>query len=671
MKKILSGRKLFFILISFVLLYSFLSEFSPNIVGAQSVRTAKVEEIVGTVLIQKNGGAKSIRAYSGMILQQGDRISTNAFSSVKIVIQDTKDEITVDEKADLFIAAMNDEFGLKNTKFTIWSGSVWANVTTLVNSKDKFDLETPTSTMNVRGTHLLVGVDPRTGESIFYIASGVGQVRKNGQGAESGTIIYPNQQVTVDQETDDYNGNKNIADLENLISNTSNAIIEAIIASKAAIDQENDEYIGKLREEAQGSNQESIDRVDQNLQNLVGNLIKEAIKQNIVDELAIKKFIEGINAQLDKKLNLDNVKAPELSSEEKAKQEQLRLLEEERKKKQEQEKNRQEDLKKQNADLLNKMLDQLNKQKEQNEKALEEAKKKAEEQFKSKLDADSKNRLEEKQRALELEKQKQEAQAAEAKGKAESPAPNQTVPTPTKPTEEPAPSTVDRNLSNAKGTIPVSSVLYTSVSWKGILDALALPEGTNSEKIVKIDAIHKAVAELVEIPQIPEMNQVEVEFEEYYVRTTWAHVSGAVRYQVYLDDALEREEDELSESYSFANDGLVPGKSYKLEILALDENEEIIAKKVVDFQTKVYEIFIEDSSIVDDTLQISWDGIPSADRYELYINNEPLIDLNETSYILTSIPNDVPLTIVVKAFAEGFDFPIGLGTVILFGGSES
>jgi hypothetical protein len=63
------------------------------------------------------------------------------------------------------------------------------------------------------------------------------------------------------------------------------------------------------------------------------------------DEGAITAFIDKINEQLDKKLDLNNVKPQELSAQEKAKQEQITLLEEERKKKLGAEKLKQEEFK--------------------------------------------------------------------------------------------------------------------------------------------------------------------------------------------------------------------------------------------------------------------------------------------------------------------------------------
>lgn len=385
-------------------------------VYAETVRSAQIEKVTGIVHIQKAGSAKPFRAYEGMILHYGDHIRTEENSSLVFQVTDRGDNITVGEKSQLYISDLRNESGKIKTSFYIWSGSMWVEVSTLANSEDEFEIETPAAFMSVRGTTLLVGVDPETGESKFFIASGQGKVNKKDENEPTnGTTLYPNQGIVLDEDTDadDYEEYTNIADLEDLIANTSSAIIEAIIASKAAMDKENQEYIAELQRQqggTDGTNKEAIDRINQNLDNLVGNIVNNAIKQNKVNEAAIKAFIEQINRQLDKKLDLDNVKAQELSAQEKAKQAQIKKLEEERKKKQEAEKLKQEALKKQNEELQQKLKEQLEKQKLEKQKAAEAAKQKAAEEYAKKLTDDAaKLAFEAKQKAIAAEKARQDA----------------------------------------------------------------------------------------------------------------------------------------------------------------------------------------------------------------------------------------------------------------------
>lgn len=417
-------KKRLSILLSTVLMLSLvLGAITPAF--AKSTREAVVESVLGEVNITKAGGSKSYRAFKGMTLNQGDHIETGVGSNVVLRIVDHDDEVTVDEKSSIYISELSEDTKGKKSKVKMWAGSLWGKVKTLTGTDDEFTVETPTAVMGVRGTNLLIGVDPETGESKFFIASGIGKVSKKGEeNSDSGTTLNPNEQISLDEDTnsDDYDNYRNVADLDDLITNTSNAIIEAIVASKAAIDQENKEYIEKLQaeqKETDGVNQEEIDRINQNLDNLVGNIVKNAISQNKVDEVAIKELINKINEQLDKKLDLDNVKAQELSDAEKAKQAQIKLLEEERKKKQEAEKLKQEELKKQNEELQKKLKEQLEKQKAEKEKATEAAKQKAAEEYAKKLTDDTaKAAFEAKQKAIAAEKAKQDAAAKAAKAAA-------------------------------------------------------------------------------------------------------------------------------------------------------------------------------------------------------------------------------------------------------------
>ncbi len=383
---------------------------------AKSTREAVIETVKGEVNVTKAGGSKSYRAFEGMTLNQGDHIETGAGSKVVLRIKDHDDEITIDEKSSIYISELSEDTKGKKSKVKMWAGSLWGKVKTLVGTDDEFTVETPTAVMGVRGTNLLVGVDPETGESKFYIASGQGNVNKKGEEESgSGVTILPNQEISLDADVDaeDYADYANIADLDDLITNTSDGIIEAIILSKAAIDQENQLYISNLKAEqgaSDGSNQETIDRLTQNLDNLVGNIVKNAINQNKVDEVGIKELIAKVNEQLDKKLDLDNVKAQELSEAEKSKQAQVKLLEEGRKKKQEAEKLKQEELKKQNVELQKKLKEQLEKQRAEKLQAEEAAKKKAVEEYAKKLADDAaKAAFAAKVKAVADEKAKQDA----------------------------------------------------------------------------------------------------------------------------------------------------------------------------------------------------------------------------------------------------------------------
>lgn len=384
---------------------------------AEPMRVAQIEKVTGIVHIQKAGGAKAFRAHEGFILNHGDHIKTEAHSSIELKVSDTKDQLTIDESAQLYFSDLRSEANSNITRFFIWSGSIWAKVSTLVNSQSKYEIETPMAYMSVRGTQLFVSVDPLTGLMSITMGSGVAEVRGNrGSNSDDGTLLFPGQQMILgDDILDALEDYTNIVDLEALINSIGVAIIQSLIANKAAMDAENEEYLSDLQESIQngGIDQETIDRWRQNLDNLLGNIINQAIKQNKIDQNEINELIRRINEQLDKKLDLANVRQLVLSEFEKARQERNKKLEEERKKKEEEAKKKLEELRKKNEELNNILNKQREKQEEERRKAEEaEREKAAEEHAKQLADDVQRAAYEASQKAIAEERAKQEALVA-------------------------------------------------------------------------------------------------------------------------------------------------------------------------------------------------------------------------------------------------------------------
>ena len=397
-------------------------------------REALIEEVKGVVHIRRAGGAKEFRAFAGISLYNGDHIRTAANSSVIIRLLDTGDQITVDNKAWMYISDLRNKSSNKITKLFVWSGSIWVSASTLENSDDKFDITTTTAVMSIRGTTLLVGVDPATGESRFFIASGLGKVSRITNNSDDSTTLNPGQSVILITDFDDENLNdlNNIVYLESLLANTSSVVIEAIIANKKKIDMENEDYMLKLLDNDASRTQEEINRINQNLDNLIGNILNKAIEKNIVSEEEINRLIQSANEASDNKFSLENTKLLVLSDSEKAKQEKFELLEAARKKKQEEAQSKRDELKKQNEELKQKLQAQLEKQKQEKEKAAEAAKQKAEEEFKNKLTSEAaKLAIEARMKAKEEVREMQQAIASKS-----------TNPTPTPPPSIPDPAPV-------------------------------------------------------------------------------------------------------------------------------------------------------------------------------------------------------------------------------------
>jgi hypothetical protein len=308
-------------------------------VSAKTTRLAIISSLSGTVEVQKAGGSKSYQAYAEMSLNQGDHIVTGDNSSVILRTADQGDELTIGSNAEFDVTDLSADGDAKSSRFKIWAGSVWSKVKKLASADDQFQVETPTAVMGVRGTNVLTSVDSETGGTYVAVASGeVGfqpSTSANGNGGEnnggpspgdtgdSGTTIGPSQQATLDPGEDPNNldANKGVIDPNELVGHSDSAIIQSIVSSKDAIDQENQQFISSQQqqlEQGQGgpqggsvviSNQTDLQAIQQNLDNLVGNVVVTAINQG-VDPQGLQDAINNLNSNLPpgaSPLDLNNV----------------------------------------------------------------------------------------------------------------------------------------------------------------------------------------------------------------------------------------------------------------------------------------------------------------------------------------------------------------------------
>lgn len=358
--------------LSFCLVFSLVSAMLIKPVDAKTVRVAVIAALSGDVTIKKGGGSKSYDAYESMSLNQGDTVYTGANSSVKLNLSNGDADVTLGGNAEVNVSDLNTSNGNKKSKLKVWAGSLWVKVKSLAGSDDEFEVETPTAVMGVRGTQFFVTVDPKTGA--IKMAVGAGKVSAttvtNGPDStqtSSITYLYPTQQISLDarDETDDLSLKVDFLDLSDFIKDASPEIIREIILNKAEIDKENDAFIAKKKKEIEDGklvddktslsvkDQAELDKVKQNLDNLIGNIAKKALTENKFDIESLNKVITQANAKIDKqekKLDLNNVKELDKTAgvdaeKEKIKKEMLQKLEAEKLKKQLEEAKKQEELK--------------------------------------------------------------------------------------------------------------------------------------------------------------------------------------------------------------------------------------------------------------------------------------------------------------------------------------
>ncbi|SDC22879.1 FecR family protein [Paenibacillus sp. UNCCL117] len=428
------GRTALSLVLVMALVMGLLSSVLAAPAAAKSVRSAVVTSVTGDVTYTKAGGSRAISVYTDLSLNQGDLITTGSGASVVLSIVDRNDEITIGENAEIYISELTEEGG-KKSKVKSWAGSVWSKVKSLVSSEDEFEVETPTAVMGVRGTHFFVGIDPKTGRSYLTVGSGVVRATttvaagsRDGAGdgqnsaAGSGTAserndvvtVYPSQQIFLDtrDQTGDLKTKVEYVDIEQLVSQASPSVIEAIIRNLSDIREETEKMKERLTEEqgkgAQKPDADSsllylngveLNKVIENFDEFIPNLAKAAIDAKKIDQKLIDQVNENIKDP-EKKLDPSKVKPLDKTAGldpalEKQKQQIMDKLEAERRQKLEAEQKQLLENQQRLAALLAKVEADKKRQEEANKQAAQEAAKKAEEALKAQLNEAARKAFEE------------------------------------------------------------------------------------------------------------------------------------------------------------------------------------------------------------------------------------------------------------------------------------
>ncbi|MFC5405712.1 FecR domain-containing protein [Cohnella soli] len=396
--------------------------------SAATSRVAVIKELTGTVKVKKAGGSKEFTAFKKMSLNEGDilAVGSNGSAVLQFANGTSEDDLmSASANTTLTFSKLSDSKGT-TTKVSMLKGTVWSTVKSIKNKDDEFTLETPTAIMGVRGTNLLASVSSLTGTSQFFIASGFGQILSKPAGdfpAPAPFYIYPGQQITMVPGAIPPNPQDDISimSLENFVKNASQKVIEQFIKSKEAIDKENEEFIKKqqqLLNELGGKppetlnydyhTQADLDRIEQLLFDLVGNLAKQARDMNKFQGNDLQKLIDEVNKTVTNKIDLSKVVDPKLSDAEKLKQ--LEALKKQ-KELEDKAKKEQDALKQKQDELLKKLVEQKEAQEKANKAIEEEKKKKAKEEYEKQLAEVQRKKFEEesKLREQELAQQTQSA----------------------------------------------------------------------------------------------------------------------------------------------------------------------------------------------------------------------------------------------------------------------
>ncbi|MCM3761001.1 FecR domain-containing protein [Alkalihalobacillus oceani] len=408
---------------SFVFFLIFFSVMPPALADGKGERSFIVDSVVGDVFIQKAGGAKEVLVYPGTAFQEGDMLRTEEGSSVTISSKDRDDSLVLTENTELFAETLSERSGVKQTRLRVLAGSVYAEVEPLYESADSFEIVNPAAAIAARGTHFSISIDPVTGLPSAYVYSGVVNTESR-QPAASPIVILPGQQITMyPGASQGASGVVTPLDFDELTGDMNDEILRKLLENKDKIEQENEQFgqeilNGYAAQQWIGMNENGLDpgdinRISQNLENLVGNIIKRALERGTVDKERIEQLIEEINNQgSSSRIDLDDVKPWEDPSGEglKQAQEERERLDQQKREQQERREQQKEEYEERNKELLERMQEKARQQQEANQRAKEEAQNNAINRYLEQLSEAERVRFEEaeRKRAEERERAQQE-----------------------------------------------------------------------------------------------------------------------------------------------------------------------------------------------------------------------------------------------------------------------
>nr|WP_285855346.1 FecR family protein [Paenibacillus cellulositrophicus] len=270
-----------------------------------------------------------------MLLHEGDTLVTESGGAV-LSIQDEGDEITLAPNSEIRIKVLAGGAVQSTTKLELMSGQAYTSVHDLRESRDVFEMDVPGQKLEVKGTQFFVIINPLTG--IPDVAAGAGVVKVSGTNPQSfagkdgsPVTLYPAQQISLTPGVDPSLQTPTSVDISGLVHQASPDIIKAIIQNKAQIDRENQELIEQQKKQLEqgqskpsgssasnGSNDpflvsqlEDLQKIQQNLNALVGNVAKEASSQGKIEKSKLDPLIEQVNRGIDDpngKIDLGNVR---------------------------------------------------------------------------------------------------------------------------------------------------------------------------------------------------------------------------------------------------------------------------------------------------------------------------------------------------------------------------
>ncbi|MFD0714052.1 FecR domain-containing protein [Paenibacillus sp. GCM10027626] len=400
-----------------IILFAAMSLADVRDVFAREKRVAVATAVQGTVQVLKSGGSKPFKAFKNMSLNEGDQITTGKNGSIKLELSSSKadqDQVTIGENSQVTFTKLKEDKGAK-AKMNIWAGSLWVKVKSVSNASDKFEVETPTSIMGVRGTQFYVSVDPVT--EISRLAGFAGVVestvehKTSKQGEEKRQFINPTELLVSYSDQKSAVTYAAINKLDDFVQQMSPALLQQLLQDAKSIQDEQQQLVdrwqkelkaGKQPEHALASTDEELRIAAANMKKLLSLLVQEAVKQEKFKPGELESIVAKINRELGETIiDLDLTEGLQLTKRQlEAQERQQRAVREQTERRSKEEEGRK---KERDQALADRLLAEKQQRDQVNRQTQGEQRKQAEERYKEQLSPQERAQFERDKKAREQE----------------------------------------------------------------------------------------------------------------------------------------------------------------------------------------------------------------------------------------------------------------------------
>ncbi|MCT2537142.1 hypothetical protein NC661_05775 [Aquibacillus koreensis] len=253
------------------------------------------------------------------------------------------------------------------------------------------------------GTHFFTSVDPETGESGLFVASGI--VRSSFiPEPDRFTNVLPSQQLSVNTN-DQHDTHPGIITPGELVMNMNNSMLASFIENKMKIDEENESLLELLnsspdmRGEYGLTSDEDLDKLKENTNKLYEYILDQSIKRGHITQEEAQFLVDQFNNMVeDDRGRIDmskDIMLHPLELENQLFDRQQERAEEERKRAEEERKRaEQQRLQEENQRIIEQIKQRVEQQKEENRLQQERAAEEAERKYLEQLSREERERLE-------------------------------------------------------------------------------------------------------------------------------------------------------------------------------------------------------------------------------------------------------------------------------------